>query len=1012
MINQSAVVRAFRRLGSTGILLLALSAGTLGSQAVSTAQGLQVGSPWPTFHQNNLHTGVGGGSGAPGTLKWDFEGQQMSGSSPAIAADGTIYIGGVENALFAIKPANGRPKWTFNPGYGVSSSPAIGADGTIYIGAGDTAVGGAICAVNPADGSLKWKTTTSSIEYSSPAIGTDGTIYVGGSGGVYALNPADGSQKWFFPSQYATYPVESSPAIGPDGTIYVGADDSNVYAINPVDGSQKWKFTTGGEVLSSPAIGADGTIYVGSEDNNVYALNPVNGSEKWEFVTGNEVVSSPAIGADGTVYVGSDDNNVYALNPADGSQKWMFTTGDQVCSSPAIGADGTIYISSCDSNLYAIDPADGSEEWHYTFPSPVYTSIGLLISSPAIGADGTLYLGSTGFDFCAIGRPVVSVVVTSSSNPAAPGQPVTLTATVSPVAPAMGMPTGTVTFMDGLGGVGTEALSNGVATLTPGLSAGSHSITASYSGDSNFPAYTSAVLTQVVLSAPLSGANVALTSSPNPSLPGQSVTLTATVSPVAPATGTPTGTVTFLDGTTTLETQALTNGVATFPTSTLTAGSHSITASYSGDNSFGAALSAPVTQVVIGPPSVSLTSSLNPSQPGLAVTFNVTVATVAPARGTPTGTVTFLDGTTTLGTQTLTNGVAALSTSTLTPGDHSITASYSGDTNFTAATSGALVQVVEGAVLTLSSSANPSVVGQSVTITVTASAVPITAGTPTGTVTFLDGTTILGTQALSNGQAAFSNSTLTAGTHSISASYSGDSTFAATRSMALTQIVTGIAIALTSSADPSLSGQSVTFTAAVSPVPAGTGTPTGTVTFLDGTTTLGTQTIGNGSTAFTASILSPGTHLITASYSGDSNYGPTSGTLIQQVGSAGIPWTWGSNSDGQLGNNSTSDSSVPVPISSLTGVTAVAGGDDSTLALQIGGAVWAWGSNTGGKLGNGTENDCSVPSQVKDPTGSSYFTGAVAVAEGDSHSLALKSDGTVWAWGFNCYGHLGNNCTV
>ncbi len=146
----------------------------------------------------------------------------------------------------------------------VESSPAVGADGTIYVGSDDDN----LYAVNP-DGSQKWKFTTGNVVYSSPAVGADGTIYVGSvDHNLYAVNP-DGSQKWKFTTGNVVF---SSPAVGADGTIYVGSDDHNLYAVNP-DGSQKWKFTTGDVVFSSPAVGADGTIYVGSDDHNLYAVH-------------------------------------------------------------------------------------------------------------------------------------------------------------------------------------------------------------------------------------------------------------------------------------------------------------------------------------------------------------------------------------------------------------------------------------------------------------------------------------------------------------------------------------------------------------------------------------------------------------------------------------------------------------------------------------------------------------------------------------------------------------------
>ena len=181
----------------------------------------------------------------------------------------------------------------------------------------------------------------------------------------------------------------------------------------------------------------------------------------------------------------------------------------------------------------------------------------------------------------------------------------------------------------------------------------------------------------------------------NPIVFGQSVTFTATVAAVSPGSGTPTGTVNFLDGTTTIGTDETLNssGVATFSTSSLPAGTDSITAVYSGDPNFTTSTSSVLSQVVLQASSTTLTSGTNPSVSGQSVTFTATVAASSGA-GTPTGTVNFLDGTTTIGTGTLSSGVATFSTSSLAVGTQSITAVYSGDTNFTTSTSSALSQVV------------------------------------------------------------------------------------------------------------------------------------------------------------------------------------------------------------------------------------------------------------------------------------------------------------------------------
>jgi alpha-tubulin suppressor-like RCC1 family protein len=120
----------------------------------------------------------------------------------------------------------------------------------------------------------------------------------------------------------------------------------------------------------------------------------------------------------------------------------------------------------------------------------------------------------------------------------------------------------------------------------------------------------------------------------------------------------------------------------------------------------------------------------------------------------------------------------------------------------------------------------------------------------------------------------------------------------------------------------------------------------------------------------------------------------------------GSVWAWGNNLHGELGDGTTTDSSTPVQVSGLSGVTAIAGGTYHSLGLRSDGTVWAWGDSTYGQLGNGTTTDSSTPVQV------SGLSGVTAIAVGSYHSLALRNDGTVWAWGNNNHGKLGNGTTT
>ena len=213
----------------------------------------------------------------------------------------------------------------------------------------------------------------------------------------------------------------------------------------------------------------------------------------------------------------------------------------------------------------------------------------------------------------------------------------------------------------------------------------------------------------------------AVTASANPAALRQPITFTATVSVSAPGGGTPTGTVTFFNGPTSLGTRPLALGRATLITSALSLGDHDITVSYGGAASFDGSVSPVLTQTVTRAASrTALTSSRNPAVTGQAVVLTATVAVVAPGAGTPTGTVTFFDGPVALGTVTLNAArQAVLTTSALAVDAHAITASYAGDTNVAPSTSSVVMETINQGrtTTTLTASPNPAKLTQSVTLT-------------------------------------------------------------------------------------------------------------------------------------------------------------------------------------------------------------------------------------------------------------------------------------------------------
>jgi len=287
-----------------------------------------------------------------------------------------------------------------------------------------------------------------------------------------------------------------------------------------------------------------------------------------------------------------------------------------------------------------------------------------------------------------------------------------------------------------------------------------------------------------------------------------------------------------------------------------------------------------------GTTTTALSSSLNPSNYGQTVTLTAQVTTTGAS--TPTGTVTFRNGTTVLGTETL-NGsaIATLKDAKLPVGSDSLKVTYNGDSQNSKSTSPVLTQIVSQVQLSmsLSSSPNPSPAGKLVKFTATLSS---NAGLPTGTIGFNYNGTTLGSGAISpSGLAVYSTATLPSGSDSVTAIYAGNSNYSSAAASE-TQVVNGTTTALSSNLNPSNYGQTVALTAQVTPT--GTSMPTGTVTFKNGTTVLGTETLnGSGVATLNDARLPAGSDTLTATYNGDSQNGKsTSAVLIQIVNQAQV----------------------------------------------------------------------------------------------------------------------------
>lgn len=479
-----------------------------------------------------------------------------------------------------------------------------------------------------------------------------------------------------------------------------------------------------------------------------------------------------------------------------------------------------------------------------------------------------------------------ATALTSSANPSALGSAVTFTASVT--APKGGGVAldGTVTFLDNGTALGPAVAlgAGGTATFTTStLANGVHPITAVYSGDAGkyIDGSTSAVLKQDVLAA----ATVVLSApTPNPSTYGTSVTLTATVT--SSSATAPTGSVMFYDSGKKIGSGQLSaSGVGTLAISSLGVGTHTLTASYAGDTNVGPGTSNTQT-LTVNPTQTNTTVSATPT-PGIAgkpVAFSATVS-ILQGSATVTGKVTFTSGASTLCQGAVGAGGKVTCNATLTPGNYAVVANYGGDTNDNASASAVLQYTVIQATtkVALTSSASPAQVLSAVVFKAVVSG---NGGTPTGQVTFtVDGAAVNSQTIDSTGTASFSDSSLAVGSHQVVATYNGDTDDAGSSSSAFTQVigaiptVTDLGASATSGATPQAILVATTL-GATGP------TPTGTITFTNGTTTVGSSALDSSGVATLTPDLPPGNYNIVAHYGGDALHSPSSSQAVSITGTA------------------------------------------------------------------------------------------------------------------------------
>lgn len=577
-------------------------------------------------------------------------------------------------------------------------------------------------------------------------------------------------------------------------------------------------------------------------------------------------------------------------------------------------------------------------------PTTQAGSLTLLANCVTTSASFTCYTPTSVQATVGKGTPAVALAYTSTSTTSSGTG--TLSATVTGATGATS-PSGTVQFLDGTTVLGTGTLASGVATYNLALTGSSkHSITATYEGDTN---YSTATSSAVSVSGSLVSTTTSLTSSSYATSYGTSVTLTSAITPSSTVDSTsPTGTITFTDSVQgVVGTATLSSGSTTLDLSTLTAGTHSLVATYSGDTNYAASSSTTSVVITVSAVTGTLAATISPTTSvgyGSTAAISVTVTGSSTSAAGPAGAVTATVAGVSGGVYTgaLVSGTGS-STATITvpappPGSYTVTVACVQTTSLTCSNSVPLTMKVVAGATTTTLTTVPTAPQAGMPVTLTATVAPTTTPTYTvaaisGSVTFTSNGVLLGTGAVSNGVATLTTTLAGGKALALVATYAGDTDWASSASTALsvTPIALTPTIALSSNTLSPLAGSNITLTATVTGPSGSTLIPTGVVTFYDslngtlrllGSANLASNGVDSGVATLSTTGYSAGTHTTYAVYAGDGSF------LTAQ--SASLTITAG---DFALTMTPTTTTVTQGATTTVTGLITVQGGFSDTVAL-------------------------------------------------------------------------------
>jgi outer membrane protein assembly factor BamB len=362
--------------------------------AVTLSHARALAEDWPLFRGNALQTGVAHPALA-GQLevRWKFKAKDGIEGAAAIV-HGIVYVGSLDEHLYALDLATGQLKWTYqtDPAKGtkvgpIRASPSV-RDGLIYVGDAD----GVFHCVDAATGNKRWTFDTGAEITSSANFAGDTVLFGSSDENLYCLSK-DGKERWKF--RVPGGPVMGTPALV-DGRTFAAGCDSTLHVLDVAKGTEAaGTVDLGGQVGATVAVIGD-QLYIGTMSGEVLAINWKKGEVLWRFEaprTRQPFYASAAV-TDKLVIVGSRDKRVYALDRKSGKETWSFAAKKKVDSSPVV-AGQRVYVGSSDGNLYVLDLASGSEVKQFALGKEI-------AASPAIGGN-CLVIGTMEGTVCCIG---------------------------------------------------------------------------------------------------------------------------------------------------------------------------------------------------------------------------------------------------------------------------------------------------------------------------------------------------------------------------------------------------------------------------------------------------------------------------------------------------------------------------------------------------------------------------------------------------------------------------------